>query len=195
VIAVLLGGLSVKSVLAVSQERSKLAAQKKVNATVEADMARYASLRQLSGNLDAGRHRVQTALAGDVSWTRFLDQLVRSMPPGVWLGSLNAQLTPATGSAAAAAPAGGRPSGAGSTGATSAGGIGSLQVSATGLDYPAVAAWLRQVGADPALSGLAVANLTNTAIGTQSTVTFTSTATITPAARSDRAAKLAKAAL
>jgi hypothetical protein len=64
-----------------------------------------------------------------------------------------------------------------------------------GLDYPAVAEWLRQVGADPALSGVAVGTLTQTALGNRAVVNFTSTASITPAARSDRASQLAKAAL
>jgi Tfp pilus assembly protein PilN len=189
VIVVILGGLSVRSVMAVSQERSRLAAQKKVNAKVEEQLVQFDSLRRLGTDLDAGRRRVQGALAGDVSWTRFLTELVRSMPSGVWLQSLSVQTTPAAKvGAGTAAPAGGA--------AVPAGGIGSLQVSATGLDYPAVADWLRKVAADPSLSGLTVGSLTATAAGgSQSTVTFTSSATITPAARSDRAAKLAKAAL
>jgi Tfp pilus assembly protein PilN len=176
---VLVAALSTRSVMAVGQGRSRLAAQKKTNATVEAEIVHFDSLRRLNSDLDAGRRRVQSALAGDVSWTRFLDGLVRSMPSGVWLQSLTVQTTPTAG-AASAAPAGG---------------IGSLQVSATGLDYPAVADWLRKVAADPSLSGVAVGGLTSTPVGSQPTVTFTSTATITPAARSDRAAKLARAAL
>jgi type IV pilus assembly protein PilM len=167
---VLVAALSTRSVMAVGQGRSRLAAQKKTNATVEAEIVHFDSLRRLSTDLDAGRRRVQSALAGDVSWTRFLDGLVRSMPSGVWLQSLTVQTTPTAG-------------------------IGSLQVSATGLDYPAVADWLRKVAADASLSGVAVGGLTSTPVGSQPTVTFTSTATITPAARSDRAAKLAKAAL
>ena len=115
------------------------------------------------------------------------------MPSGVSLQSLSVQTTPTAG-AASAAPAGGTGAPAAGTGSP-AGGIGSLQVSATGLGYPAVADWLRQVAADASLSGLAVGGLTTTAVGSQPIVAFTSSATITPAARSDRAAKLAKAAL
>jgi Tfp pilus assembly protein PilN len=122
---------------------------------------------------------VQSALAGDVSWTRFLDTLVRSMPSSVWLQSLNVQTT----STAKAAP-----------GSPAAGG-GSLQISGIGLDYPAVADWLRMVAADPALAGLAVGALTETDVANRKVVNFSSTATITPAAHSDRAAQLAKAAL
>ena len=182
VVVVLLGGMSVRSVMALSQEKSRLAAQQKANAKIQQEIAAFESLRRLGTDLDAGRKRVQSALAGDVAWTRFLDTLVRSMPSDVWLQSLNAQTTPAKAGTTAAAP--GTPAGAGS-----------LQVSAVGLDYPAVAAWLTQVASDPALAGLAVGTLTQTELGNRPVVNFTSTATVTPAARSDRAAQLAKAAL
>ncbi len=187
VVVVLLGGLSVRSVLALKDEKSRLAAQQRVNAGIQKDVAAFDALRHLSTDLDAGRKRVQAALAGDVGWTRFLDTLVRSMPSEVWLQSLNAQATPARTAGATAAPS------------TAAGGpatgTGSLQVSAIGLDYPAVAAWLTKVAADPALAGLAVGTLTQAELGGRPVVNFTSTATITPAARSDRAAQLAKATL
>jgi type IV pilus assembly protein PilM len=183
VIVVLLGGLSVQSLLALRQQKSQLAAQKKVNAKIEREIAGFDSLRRLSTDLDVGRKRVQSALAGDVSWTRFLDTLVRSMPSDVWLQSLIGQATTAKSAGAKAAAAG------------PAAGSGSLQVTALGLDYPAVAEWLRKVGADPALSGVAVGTLTQTALGNRAVVNFTSTASITPAARSDRASQLAKAAL
>jgi type IV pilus assembly protein PilM len=190
IVVVALSGLSVRSVMAVSGERSRLAAQKKANAKVESEIAHLDSLRRLSTDLEAGRRRVQSALAGDVSWTRFLGDLVRSMPSGVWLQSVIAQTTPA-GKVAAAPPAG---TGAAPAGAATTG-IGSLQVTAIGLDYPAVADWLRMVGTDPSLSGLAVGTLTSTPMGARTVVNFGSTATITPTARSDRPAQLAKAGL
>jgi Tfp pilus assembly protein PilN len=113
------------------------------------------------------------------------------MPDGVWLQSLSVQTTPAAG-AAAAAPAARAASPAG--GGPAAGGIGSLQVTAVGLDYPAVAGWLRSMTTDPALSGVAVGALTQTQLGTRAVVNFISTATITPSARSDRPAQLAAVA-
>jgi type IV pilus assembly protein PilM len=183
IVFVLLGGLSVRSVLALRTERGHLAAQKKATARVEAEIGQFASLQKLSTDLDTGRRRVRSALDGDVSWTRFLDDLVRHMPSGVWLKSMNLQTTSGSGKGAKT------PAGSGSQG------IGSLQVSATALNFPAVADWLRQVAADPSLSGLAVSALTASGTGAQATVSFNSTATITPAARSDRAARLTKAAL
>jgi Tfp pilus assembly protein PilN len=183
IIAVLLGGLSVRSVLALRSDRSDLAGQKKTNAKMQAELANLDHLRRLQADLDGGRRRVQTALAGDISWTRFLDGLVRSMPDSVWLQSLTVQAAsgakPAAGAAAPAASANG----------------GSLQFGAIGLDYPAVADWLNKVAADPALANLAVAGLTQTGLSNRTVVNFTSTANLAPAARSDRAARLTKAAL
>jgi Tfp pilus assembly protein PilN len=179
IVAVLLGGLSVRSVLALRGDRADLAAQKKVNAKMESELANLDSLRRLQADLDGGRRRVQSALASDVSWTRFLDTLVRSMPDSVWLQSLTVQAGSGARPVAGAAPTAG----------------GSVQFAAIGLDYPAVADWLRKVAADPGLSNVAVAGLTQSGLGNRTVVNFTSTANLTPAARSDRAAQLTKAAL
>jgi type IV pilus assembly protein PilM len=184
VVVVLLGGLSVRSVVALRAERAHLAAQKKANAKVEAELADLASLRKLKSDLDGSRKRVQAALAGDVAWTRFLDGLVRSMPDTVWLQSLEVQAAPTAKAGAAPAAAGG----AAATG-------GSLQIAGVALDYPDVADWLRQVAADPAVANLAVGPLSQTELGGRTVVNFSSTANLTPAARSDRAAQLTKAAL
>jgi type IV pilus assembly protein PilM len=181
VVLVVLGGLTARSVLALRSERSNLAAQERVNATVQTELARYDPLRRLSSDLDADRKRVQAALAGDVSWTRFLDTLVGSMPSTVWLESLQVQTAPPTTSAST------------QSGATPTAGLGTLQITGVGLDYPAVADWLRQVAADPAVTNLTVGSLTETALGSRTVVNFSSTATLTPAARSDRPAQLAKA--
>jgi type IV pilus assembly protein PilM len=183
IVAVLLGGLSVRSVLALRGDRADLATQKKVNARMEAELANFDHLRRLQADLDGGRRRVQSALAGDISWTRFLDGVVRSMPDSVWLQSLTVQAGSGSRPAAGAAPAPG-------TGTS-----GSVQFAAIGLDYPAVADWLHKVAADPALANVAVAGLTQTGLGNRTVVNFSSTANLTPAARSDRATRLTRAAL
>jgi Tfp pilus assembly protein PilN len=195
VVVVVGGGLSVRSVLALRSERSHLAAQKKATAKVEAEIGQYKDLKKLSTDLDTGRKRVQSALAGDVSWTRFLDDFVRNMPSGAWIGSLDARTTTGPATTSAAAPAAAAPATASRTSGSPAAGIGSLQVSVTGLDFPDAADWLRKVAADPSLSGVTISGVTKSGDASQSTVAFSSTATITPAARSDRAARLAKAAL
>jgi type IV pilus assembly protein PilM len=186
IVVLLLGGLSVRSVLALRADRGDLASQKKVNAKMQAELANLNHLRKLQTDLDGGRRRVQAALAGDVSWTRFLDGLVRSMPDSVWIQSITVQAASGARPAAGAAP---------DAAAAPAASSGSLQIAAIGLDYPAVADWLNKVAADPALANLSVAGLTQSGLGNRSIVNFTSTANLTAAARSDRAARLTKAAL
>ena len=208
VVFVVGGGLSVRSVLALRSERSHLAAQKKATAKVEAEIGQYKDLKKLSTDLDSGRKRLQSALAGDVSWTRFLDDFVRNMPSGAWISSFSAQINTgpaaktvvpaaATTTDAAKAPATDTPAAAtvAPAAAAPAAGIGSLQVSVTGLDFPDAADWLRKVAANPSVSGVTISGVTKEGEGPTATVGFTSTAAITPAARSDRAARLAKAAL
>jgi hypothetical protein len=122
-----------------------------------------------------------------VSWTRFLDDFVRHIPSGAWIRSFNAQLTPTTPTPAAKA--------AGSANGAAAG-IGTLQVTVTGLDFPDAADWLREVAGDPSLSSVMITGAVSRNLdGSAATVGFNSSATITPAARSDRAARLTKAAL
>jgi len=184
VMAVLLGGLSVRSVLALRQAQAGLTTQQKVNGKIQAQMAQFAPLQKLNTDLTTSRNRVGAALASDIAWPKFLSDFIRSMPDTVWIQSLSVQASPKT----AAAPA------AAGSAAAAAPTIGSLQVAVTGIDYPSVAAWLEKVAADPALSGLTISGITRSDTGGHPLVTFGSTATLTPAAHSDRAAQLAKAA-
>ncbi len=187
---VVLGGLSVRSVLSVRDANRKLAAQQKVNEKLEAQLGPFASLQKLNAELTTSRKRVESALASDVSWTRFLNEFVGSLPDTAWLNALSLQATP-TAAPAAKAPASKAAPGT----ATPPAGIGSLQVTASGLDFPSVADWLRQLAANPALADVTVGAVNKSTTGGPAIVTFGSTATITPAARSDRAARLTKAAL
>ena len=99
--------------------------------------------------------------------------------------TFSAQTTPAARTAT--------PPAAGSKAATPGpSGIGSLQWSVTGLDYPAAAAWLTQLAQDPDLSGVSIGGVTETQPGGRPTVAFTSSATLAPQARSDRGSRLTK---
>ena len=193
VVVVVTGGLSTRSVLALRSERSDLAAQKKKVAKVEAEIGQFSDLRKLSSDLDTGRKRLQSALSDDVSWTRFLDDLVRHMPEGAWIKTLDAQVT-GTQAAGTAGTAGKASTRAKTSGASA--GIGTLQVSVAGLDFPDAADWLRKLSGNPSLTGVTIGGgITKVGEGPAATIGFSSSANITPAAGSDRSARLAKAAL
>ena len=63
---------------------------------------------------------------------------------------------------------------------------GTVNFSAVGLDYPSVAAWLKMISQLPSLAELWVPNITKATLGSRDVVNFTSTAALTPKARSDR---------
>ena len=79
----------------------------------------------------------------------------------------------------------------GPTGATGATPIGNASFAATGLDFTSVAAWIQRIGEMPSFTNLWVPNATRDAPegATRTLVTYSSTADITSAAVSDRAAR------
>jgi type IV pilus assembly protein PilM len=191
----LLGGVTVTRSMALSQEREHLSAQERTNQGIEAEIQPLGGARQASAQLDAGRQRVQAALAGDVAWSRILEDLAHSMPESVWLQTFNAQAV--TSIAATPTPAPATPATAETATAPATqplfGTLGSVSFTAVGLDFPSVASWLETVPQQSAFSALAVGSLTKAALGSGSTVSFSSTASLAPGARSGRAAHLAQA--
>ena len=117
------------------------------------------------------------ALAGDISWPRVLEDLAGTLPEGVWLTSFSLQPA-AAGAAAAPTP--------GTVGPELAGTVGTASFAATGLDFPAVASWLDRLPRIPYYLNLFVTSATKAEGGLLPLVTFTSSASVGPAVRSDR---------
>ena len=67
---------------------------------------------------------------------------------------------------------------------------GTVSFNANGLGFPAVAAWLQRIAAMPSFTDIWVPQASSADQGTREVVTFTSTGTITDAARSDRLEQL-----
>jgi type IV pilus assembly protein PilM len=134
---------------------------------VTALQARVAAVNNLTG-VKADLHQRQLAIAGalqsDVDWVRVLEQITAVMPGDVSLASFSGQVAPS--------------------------GVGTVTFAASGANQLSVAQWLRQVATVPALTNLWVPNSTLAAAASTSGVTFSSTATITDGAYSDRAAKV-----
>jgi len=138
----------------------------------DADRAedRTAQIRQeIAALQDAGafeqeiadrRQTVVAVLQNEVAWTRILQEIATVIPNDVWLTSFSG---------------------------TSAAEGGTISVSGMGFDHTSSARWLLRVGELQSLAGLWLpsSNLGESAGGRQ-TVSFSSNATLTPAARSDR---------
>jgi len=73
---------------------------------------------------------------------------------------------------------------------TETGDVGTVSFSASGLSEDSVVRWVKQVGTMPSLTGLWVSSTAKAGDPANQYVTFQSSATITPAARSDRAAQI-----
>lgn len=135
-------------------------------AELQAQVAQLQDVELLETDIGARRALVTGVLAGDVSWTRLLNEVATVLPNDVWLTSFQG------GRGAAGAP-------------------GSVTFAANGFDQTSTAHWLVRVSGLESLSGLWVPSSTRTATADGAYVTFTSSASLTPAAESSRAQRYA----
>ena len=196
--AVLLATLGVMTFLASNRlstaesDRDKALAQ---NAALEAEASKYSDAEAEQALVDGLTRQVVTVLSTDVSWSRMLQEIARTIPNDSWLTAFQGSTT---------APSSGAPATidttSGVTGSTSATpppfprvitNIGTASFSATGLDFTSVASWIQRIGEIPSFSDLWVPSATKGgAVGTtRSLVTYSSTANITSASTSDRASR------
>lgn len=143
----------------VDSERRKADEAEAEVARLRQQTANLQDASQLQTQLDERRATIEAALAGDVAWTRLIQQIATVIPNDVWLTSF-------TGS--------------------STGGQGTVNFSAMGFDHTSSARWLLRVGELPTLTNLWLPSSAREGEGAASLVTFSSTATLTPAAGSDR---------
>lgn len=125
--------------------------------------------------------QVAAVLRSDVSWSTLLNEIARTMPNNVWLTSFQGNVSVASTGGKPAAP-GAKPS----VGRATSGVQGTVTFSATGLDFTAVADWLKRLSAMPAITELWVPQAQKSALGTRDIVTFQSTGVLTDEARSAR---------
>ena len=102
-----------------------------------------------------------------MAWTRILQEIATVIPNDVWLTSFS----------------GNKPSsGGGAAGSTATSAVGNINVNAMGFDHSSSARWLLRVGDLQSLTNVWLPSSSKAAGAT--TVTFTSTADLTPAAKS-----------
>ncbi len=203
-----LAGLTYLKQQQVDDEKSKLATAVRTNTALQTKIDALAAVGQRQTQIEALSTETQALLANDVSWSSLLQAISRTIPSDVWLTSFQGTVTQAAAAAPAPVPA---PAAAGSTGTTTpapvapapvvaSGPSGTVNFSASARDFDAVAKWIQRIGADiPSFSDLWVPNATKADSATAGatggasnsstgagTVSFTSTATITPAAKSKR---------
>jgi cell division ATPase FtsA len=180
----------------ISHQHHALAVQQQRNESLQLQIGDLNAAQAKQEQLDSLRQQISGLLGSDVSWSRILQDIARTIPNDDWLTSFQGTVTQAVAAAPvtpSTVPGAATPTtAAGATPTTappvvSAGRLtGTVSFSAVGLDYPSVAAWIKMISELPSFSDLWVPSATEAKIGSQGVVNFTSTATLTPQARSDR---------
>jgi hypothetical protein len=96
-----------------------------------------------------------------------LEEIATVLPDDVWLTAFSGQKAGASSGPAPAAQ----------------GAVGTINVTGQGFDQSSAARWLLRVGELKSLSGLWLPSSTKSGQGTAATITFSSTANLTPQAR------------
>lgn len=154
----------------VSTARANVEVQQKTNAGLEREVASLADAGALQAEFRSKAALVEEALANDVDWGIFLNDLARLLPSRVWVESFNGTVL----------------------GGETPGIVGQVTFSAVGFDFPDVSEWLRTLGSG-AFGGVAgpwVSAASESAVGEETVVSFTSTAALTTGAVTDRAEDL-----
>jgi Tfp pilus assembly protein PilN len=93
---VVLAVITVVVRLQIRDAENELADEEARAASLRTQVAALREFEELKLRVDGARASLATALAGDVSWTGFLDDLDRFMPSDSWLTSVNVSATPGT---------------------------------------------------------------------------------------------------
>jgi len=149
----------------VSNERAKAQRAEAASAALRQSAARLSQVTTVDAQLQERRAMVDSALADDVAWTRLLQEIATVLPNDVWLTAFTGQKATTS---------------SGTGGAT----VGTINVTGQGFDQSSAARWLLRVGDLRSLTGLWLPSSAKSGQGAGATITFSSTANLTPQARS-----------
>jgi Tfp pilus assembly protein PilN len=153
----------------VDEARDELtAAQAKVG-SLQRDANRYSEVPKVLAEVDAADSARTRAMATDILWYRYLNDLDTARPPGLKLTSLTVAVT-------------GTETGAPGKDVLTPNGVGTIQVNGVGPGYKDVATWLENLDK---INGMSLPFL-GSATGVDDTVQFTSGAVIDAKALSGR---------
>ncbi|GAB2694353.1 PilN domain-containing protein [Thalassiella azotivora] len=154
----------------------ELAAEQARTDVLRAEESEYAEVPRIMAQVDSAKSAQATAMANDVLWYRYLNDLALTYPAEVWLTNLTATVAGPT--TAVAPVAGADP--------LATPGVGSLTVSGKALAHSDVASWLDVLAGTPGFADAGFSNSTLSEVGGQSIVEFSSDAVVTGDALSHR---------
>jgi cell division ATPase FtsA len=170
-LAVMLGGAYMAREAQVSGARDDAQVAAARATTLERQVQKLKSFEDAKAQIDAQQVQVEAALKTDIDVPHFIDAIVAKMPPDVGWTSFSMTVTP-TGTPAAQ---------------QSNSGLGTITVSGVGLSHDSTAHWIAKMRELGILSNVWVQSSAKSASTSGEAVTFSSNATITSAAKSDRA--------
>ncbi len=154
----------------VSAARADVDAQQEINAGLQQEVASLADAGALQAEFQARAALVQEALVNDIDWGIFLNDLSRLLPERVWVEAFNGSTVEGE----------------------SIGVVGQVTFSGVGFNFPDVSEWLRTLGSGgfAGVTGPWVSTASESTIGEEDVISFTSTASLTGGAVTDRAQEL-----
>jgi Tfp pilus assembly protein PilN len=163
-----------------AQAAEELAAAEARTATLQAREAEFAEVPRVLSEVQGARDAQTLAMAGDVLWHRFLDDLALTYPSEVWLTNLTVTVAgPGGASAAVTTPA--------TTGATTGvAALGTLDVTGRAFEHSDVAAWMDVLDGTPGYADATLSSSKRTAVGDRPVVDFSTRAGVTSDALSRR---------
>jgi Tfp pilus assembly protein PilN len=173
VVAIAMGALYYMQVQDSNDAANQLATVQAQATTLQAQKAQYADVPRTLGQIEAAEDARQTAMANDVSWYRYLNDLSYVTPKNVFLVGLTMTSTGAT-------------TGAAATPTISTPGVASVTLTGTGDKHTDVAAWLDAIAKEKGWADAYFTNSKINEINDHKTVDFASTVTVTAKALSHR---------
>jgi Tfp pilus assembly protein PilN len=174
VVAVVVGA-TVWSQLQVQQARDDLTVTQNRTDELQREQSQYAQVPLTLAAVDQATSARAEAMGGDVLWYRFLNDVALSMPSTVALSTMTVTLSDSAAESTATDP-------------LTTPGIGSVSITGTAGDYPAVAAWMESVADVTGVASvtLQTASREATVEDGVSVVSFTARLVVTDAALSHR---------
>ncbi len=154
----------------VDDARRDAEAQNTIVQTLQRQVIGLADSGELAIRFQEKADLVNTALSRDVDWGIIMNDLARLLPPRLWVetfsGTVLSENIPGV--------------------------VGQVSFSGVGFDFPDVSAWLRALDSEQfsGITGTWVSTLSQGVVGNEDVVTFASTAVLTSAAVTNRAANL-----
>ncbi len=154
----------------VDDARRDAEAQNTIVQTLQRQVIGLADSGELAIRFQEKADLVNTALSRDVDWGIIMNDLARLLPPRLWVetfsGTVLSENIPGV--------------------------VGQVSFSGVGFDFPDVSAWLRALDSEQfsGITGTWVNTLSQGVVGNEAVVTFASTAVLTSAAVTNRAANL-----